>query len=94
MSLVNQAVIRADSQQLLSALLLPSCGVDEVLPANVCRYMRLLSRARQHKAQVRGRKPPRIRLTAPTPLLKNGWSCLRRAETQEPSCGWLISRKE
>ncbi|XP_026227186.1 ras GTPase-activating-like protein IQGAP3 [Anabas testudineus] len=50
--LVNQAVIRGDSQQLLSALLLPSCGVDEVLPANTCRYLSLLSRARQHKAQV------------------------------------------
>uniref|UniRef100_A0A7N6A0Z7 IQ motif containing GTPase activating protein 3 n=1 Tax=Anabas testudineus TaxID=64144 RepID=A0A7N6A0Z7_ANATE len=49
--LVNQAVIRGDSQQLLSALLLPSCGVDEVLPANTCRYLSLLSRARQHKAQ-------------------------------------------
>ncbi|XP_028984021.1 ras GTPase-activating-like protein IQGAP3 isoform X1 [Betta splendens] len=51
-SLVNKAVIREDSQQLLSVLLLPSCGVDEVLPANACRYLSLLSRARQHKAQV------------------------------------------
>uniref|UniRef100_A0A7N6C2H4 IQ motif containing GTPase activating protein 3 n=1 Tax=Anabas testudineus TaxID=64144 RepID=A0A7N6C2H4_ANATE len=41
--LVNQAVIRGDSQQLLSALLLPSCGVDEVLPANTCRYLSLLN---------------------------------------------------
>ncbi|KAM8736062.1 ras GTPase-activating-like protein IQGAP3 [Acanthopagrus schlegelii] len=49
---VNEAVIRGDSQQLLSALLLPSCGVEEVLPANTCRYLSLLTRARQHKAQV------------------------------------------
>ncbi|XP_039973636.1 ras GTPase-activating-like protein IQGAP3 isoform X2 [Xiphias gladius] len=50
--LINKAVIREDSQQLLSALLLPSCGVEEVLPANICRYLTLLTRARQHKAQV------------------------------------------
>ena len=49
---VNEAVIRGDSQQLLSALLLPSCDVEEVLPANTCRYLSLLTRARQHKAQV------------------------------------------
>uniref|UniRef100_A0A3Q4B9D8 Uncharacterized protein n=1 Tax=Mola mola TaxID=94237 RepID=A0A3Q4B9D8_MOLML len=51
---INQAVIRGDSQQLLSALTLPSCGVAEVLPANACRYLTLLSRARQHRAQVSG----------------------------------------
>ncbi|XP_069032658.1 ras GTPase-activating-like protein IQGAP3 [Embiotoca jacksoni] len=51
-SLVNQAVMRGDLQQLLSALLLPSCGVEEVSPANTCRYLTLLTRARQHKAQV------------------------------------------
>uniref|UniRef100_A0A3B4YJT2 IQ motif containing GTPase activating protein 3 n=1 Tax=Seriola lalandi dorsalis TaxID=1841481 RepID=A0A3B4YJT2_SERLL len=49
---INEAVIRGDSQKLLSALLLPSCGVEEVLPANTCRYLTLLSNARQHKAQV------------------------------------------
>ncbi|XP_067365190.1 ras GTPase-activating-like protein IQGAP3 isoform X2 [Channa argus] len=49
--LVNTAIIRGDCQQLLSALLLPSCVVAEVLPANIVRYMSLLSRARQHKAQ-------------------------------------------
>uniref|UniRef100_A0A3B4UMR6 IQ motif containing GTPase activating protein 3 n=1 Tax=Seriola dumerili TaxID=41447 RepID=A0A3B4UMR6_SERDU len=49
---INEAVIRGDSQKLLSALLLPSCGVEEVLPANTCRYLTLLSKARQHKAQV------------------------------------------
>ncbi|XP_030605093.1 ras GTPase-activating-like protein IQGAP3 [Archocentrus centrarchus] len=50
--LINEAVMIGDLQRLLSALLLPSCGVDEVLPANICRYLTLLSRARQHKAQV------------------------------------------
>ncbi|XP_070691114.1 ras GTPase-activating-like protein IQGAP3 isoform X2 [Pempheris klunzingeri] len=50
--LVNEAVIRGDSQQLLSALLRTSCGLDQVLPANTCRYLTLLTRARQHKAQV------------------------------------------
>ncbi|KAI3360710.1 hypothetical protein L3Q82_012851, partial [Scortum barcoo] len=49
---INSAVIRGDSQQLLSALLLPSCGLDQVLPANTCRYLTLLTRAQQHKAQV------------------------------------------
>ncbi|XP_071324894.1 ras GTPase-activating-like protein IQGAP3 isoform X2 [Trachinotus anak] len=49
---INKAVVTGDSQQLLSALLLPSCGVEEVLPANTCRYLTLLTKARQHKAQV------------------------------------------
>uniref|UniRef100_A0A4W6DI53 IQ motif containing GTPase activating protein 3 n=1 Tax=Lates calcarifer TaxID=8187 RepID=A0A4W6DI53_LATCA len=48
--LINEALIRGDSQQLLSALLLPSSGVEEVLPANTCRYLNLLSRARQLKS--------------------------------------------
>ncbi|XP_070822093.1 ras GTPase-activating-like protein IQGAP3 [Chaetodon trifascialis] len=51
-SRINEAVVRGDPQQLLSALLLPSCGMDEVLPANACRYLTLLIRARQRKAQV------------------------------------------
>lgn len=55
---VNEAVIRGDSQQLLSALLLPSCGVEEILAANACRYLKLLSRARQHRAQVSTRRRP------------------------------------
>ncbi|KAM6936029.1 ras GTPase-activating-like protein IQGAP3 [Lycodopsis pacificus] len=50
--LVNEAVLRGDAQKLLSALLLPSCGVEEVLPANTCRYLSLLNRTRHHKAQV------------------------------------------
>ncbi|TMS01631.1 Ras GTPase-activating-like protein IQGAP1 [Larimichthys crocea] len=49
---VNAAVLRGDRHQLLSALRLPCCSVDEVIPANSCRYLTLLTRARQHKAQV------------------------------------------
>ncbi|KAM7382787.1 hypothetical protein PAMP_002497 [Pampus punctatissimus] len=51
-SLINEALIRGDAQKLLSALLLPSSGLDEVLPANACRYLTLLTRARLLKAQV------------------------------------------
>lgn len=54
MGLVNKALVRGDAQKLLSALLLPSCGVEEVLPSNACRYLTLLTSARQHKAQVAG----------------------------------------
>ncbi|KAK5873415.1 hypothetical protein PBY51_018458 [Eleginops maclovinus] len=50
--LINSAVLRGDAQQLLSALLLPSCELEDVLPANSCRYMTRLTRARQHRAQV------------------------------------------
>uniref|UniRef100_A0A3B5AJT8 Ras GTPase-activating-like protein IQGAP3 n=1 Tax=Stegastes partitus TaxID=144197 RepID=A0A3B5AJT8_9TELE len=53
---INQAVMRGDVQQLLSALLLHTCGVDEVTPANACRYLTLLTRARQHKAQENKKK--------------------------------------
>lgn len=50
---VNQSVMRGDPQKLLAALLLPSCGLEvEVLPANACRYLKLLGGARQHRAQV------------------------------------------
>ncbi|XP_062255782.1 ras GTPase-activating-like protein IQGAP3 [Platichthys flesus] len=52
LGVINKAVIRGDNQQLLSALLLPSCGLEDVLPDNACRYLTLMSRARQHKAQV------------------------------------------
>ncbi|XP_076746531.1 ras GTPase-activating-like protein IQGAP3 isoform X1 [Maylandia zebra] len=50
--LINKAVMSGDPQRLISALLLPSCGVDEVSPANACKYLTLLSQARQIKAQV------------------------------------------
>ncbi|CAK6979525.1 ras GTPase-activating-like protein IQGAP3 [Scomber scombrus] len=51
-SVINEALMRGDAQKLLSALLLPSSGVEEVLPANTCRYLTLMTRARLHKAQV------------------------------------------
>ncbi|XP_017295443.1 ras GTPase-activating-like protein IQGAP3 [Kryptolebias marmoratus] len=50
--LINEAVRSRNLQQLISALMLPSCGVEEVLPANTFRYLTLLTRVRQHKAQV------------------------------------------
>lgn len=50
---INEAVDRGDSQKLLAALLLPLYGIDEVSAANACRYLTLLARLRQHKAQVR-----------------------------------------
>ncbi|XP_078100595.1 ras GTPase-activating-like protein IQGAP3 isoform X2 [Sander vitreus] len=49
---VNEAVLRGDRDQLLSALLLPSCGEEEVLPENIWRYLTLLQRAREHRAKV------------------------------------------
>ncbi|KAF6731923.1 Ras GTPase-activating-like protein IQGAP1 [Oryzias melastigma] len=53
-SSINRAVMTADKQQLLSALLLPSCGLEDISPSNLSRYLTLLSRARLHKAQVSG----------------------------------------
>ncbi|KAM4568064.1 ras GTPase-activating-like protein IQGAP3 [Fundulus diaphanus] len=50
--LINEAVMRGDPQQLLSALMLPSCGLEDIVPANTCRYLSLLARSRQHKAQM------------------------------------------
>lgn len=54
---INEAVDRGDSRKLLASLLLPSCGIDEVSAANACRYLTLLTRFRQRKAQVRPRRP-------------------------------------
>ncbi|CAN9514406.1 unnamed protein product [Ophioblennius macclurei] len=53
---INKAVIRGDVQQLLFALQTPCCGVEQVLPEHACRYLTLLSRAQQHRAQ-RSRDP-------------------------------------
>ncbi|XP_074539959.1 ras GTPase-activating-like protein IQGAP3 [Halichoeres trimaculatus] len=49
---VNQAVLRGDAEKLLSLLMLPSAGVEQVLPENTCRYLSLLSTAQKHRAQV------------------------------------------
>lgn len=50
--LINEALMRGDVQQLLSALLLPSGGLEDVIPANACRYLMLLTSCRHDKAQV------------------------------------------
>uniref|UniRef100_UPI0037E922AB ras GTPase-activating-like protein IQGAP3 n=1 Tax=Semicossyphus pulcher TaxID=241346 RepID=UPI0037E922AB len=49
---INKAVLRGDCEQLLSALLLPSAGLEQVLSANACRYLTLLTSAQKHRAQV------------------------------------------
>lgn len=46
--LISEAAFIGNCEQLLSALLAPSCGVEEVLPENISRYLMLL-----RKAQVR-----------------------------------------
>ncbi|XP_043972598.1 ras GTPase-activating-like protein IQGAP3 isoform X1 [Gambusia affinis] len=51
-SLINEALMRGDVQQLLSALLLPSGGLEDVVPANACRYLALLTSCRHDKAQI------------------------------------------
>ncbi|KAM9853558.1 ras GTPase-activating-like protein IQGAP3 [Aulostomus maculatus] len=50
--LINEALTSRDHKKLLSALLLPSSGVAEVLSTNACRYHCLLTRARLHKSQL------------------------------------------
>lgn len=50
--LINQALSRSDPQKTLSALMLPSSGLQEVLPPNARRYHDLLTRAKRHKAEV------------------------------------------
>ncbi|MGH0155132.1 UNVERIFIED_CONTAM: hypothetical protein FKN15_047746 [Acipenser sinensis] len=49
--LVNQALEKSDPQSTLAALLLPSTGLAEVLPANARRYHDVLTRAKKRKAQ-------------------------------------------
>uniref|UniRef100_A0A3Q3DDK8 Calponin-homology (CH) domain-containing protein n=1 Tax=Hippocampus comes TaxID=109280 RepID=A0A3Q3DDK8_HIPCM len=49
---VNEALMSGDAHRLLSALLLPSSGVEDILPANSYRYLHLMNAARQLKAQV------------------------------------------
>uniref|UniRef100_A0A667YS54 IQ motif containing GTPase activating protein 3 n=1 Tax=Myripristis murdjan TaxID=586833 RepID=A0A667YS54_9TELE len=50
--LINEALSLGDPQRLLAVLLLPSSGLEDVLPANARRYHDLLSRAQRHKAEV------------------------------------------
>uniref|UniRef100_A0A8C1YAZ4 IQ motif containing GTPase activating protein 3 n=1 Tax=Cyprinus carpio TaxID=7962 RepID=A0A8C1YAZ4_CYPCA len=50
--LINQALSRSDPQKTLSALMLPSSGLQDVLPLNAGRYHDVLTRAKRHKAEV------------------------------------------
>lgn len=50
--LINQALSRSDPQKTLSALMLPSSGLEDVQPLNARRYHDLLIRARRHKAEL------------------------------------------
>uniref|UniRef100_A0A8C9YEK5 IQ motif containing GTPase activating protein 3 n=1 Tax=Sander lucioperca TaxID=283035 RepID=A0A8C9YEK5_SANLU len=59
---VNEAVLRGDRDQLLSALLLPSCGAEDVLPENIWRYLTLLQRAREHRAVKENRESQTLRV--------------------------------
>uniref|UniRef100_A0A8C2I3S2 IQ motif containing GTPase activating protein 3 n=1 Tax=Cyprinus carpio TaxID=7962 RepID=A0A8C2I3S2_CYPCA len=47
--LINQALSRSDPQKTLSALMLPSSGLQDVLPLNAGRYHDVLTRAKRHK---------------------------------------------
>uniref|UniRef100_A0A3B4BP23 Ras GTPase-activating-like protein IQGAP3 n=1 Tax=Pygocentrus nattereri TaxID=42514 RepID=A0A3B4BP23_PYGNA len=50
--LINQALCRNDPQKTLSALLLPSIGLKDVLPQNGKRYHDVLTCIKKHKAEV------------------------------------------
>ncbi|XDV39519.1 hypothetical protein PO909_008752 [Leuciscus waleckii] len=50
--LINQALSRSDPQKTLSALMLPSGGLEDVFQPNATRYHDLLTRAKRHKAEV------------------------------------------
>uniref|UniRef100_A0A3Q2U692 IQ motif containing GTPase activating protein 3 n=1 Tax=Fundulus heteroclitus TaxID=8078 RepID=A0A3Q2U692_FUNHE len=50
--LINEAVMRGDPQQLVSALMLPSCGLEDIIPANTCRYLALLTMSRDPGAEL------------------------------------------
>ncbi|XP_077086091.1 ras GTPase-activating-like protein IQGAP3 [Siphateles boraxobius] len=50
--LINQALSRSDPQKTLSALMLPSGGLEDVFQLNATRYHDLLTRAKRHKAEV------------------------------------------
>lgn len=50
--LINQALSGSDPQKTLSALMLPSGGLEDVFQPNATRYHDLLTRAKRHKAEV------------------------------------------
>uniref|UniRef100_A0A8C5FEA2 IQ motif containing GTPase activating protein 3 n=1 Tax=Gadus morhua TaxID=8049 RepID=A0A8C5FEA2_GADMO len=51
---IPSALEGGDPRQVLSALLQPSSGVEDVVPANASRYLHLLTHAQRLKAQVWG----------------------------------------
>ena len=52
LDLLQQALEGGDPGEVLSALLLPSSGVEDVVPANASRYLHLLTHTQRLKAQV------------------------------------------
>ncbi|XP_051576134.1 ras GTPase-activating-like protein IQGAP3 [Myxocyprinus asiaticus] len=50
--LINQALSRSDPQKTLAALMLPSSGLQEVLPLNGRRYHDILTRVKSRKAEL------------------------------------------
>ncbi|XP_051999765.1 ras GTPase-activating-like protein IQGAP3 [Xyrauchen texanus] len=50
--LINQALSRSDPQKTLAALMLPSSGLQEVLPLNGRRYHDVLTRVKSRKAEL------------------------------------------
>ncbi|XP_056142140.1 ras GTPase-activating-like protein IQGAP3 [Lampris incognitus] len=54
--LINQALYKGDPHKTLAALLLPSSGLEDVVPANACRYHDILTHAKKQKAE-RSRDP-------------------------------------
>ncbi|KAK0155559.1 Ras GTPase-activating-like protein IQGAP1 [Merluccius polli] len=54
LELLQQALEGGDPGEVLSALLLPSSGVEDVVPANASRYLHLLTHAQRLKAQRSG----------------------------------------
>uniref|UniRef100_A0A673JL87 Ras GTPase-activating-like protein IQGAP3 n=1 Tax=Sinocyclocheilus rhinocerous TaxID=307959 RepID=A0A673JL87_9TELE len=50
--LINQALSRSDPQKTLSALMLPSSGLQDIFPLNARRYHDVLTRAKRHKSEL------------------------------------------
>lgn len=62
LELLQQALEGGDSAEVLSALLLPSSGVEDVVPANASRYLHLLTQAQRCKAQRCGDRAAKLSL--------------------------------
>ncbi|CAL8248362.1 unnamed protein product [Lota lota] len=75
LELLQQALAGGDAREVLSALLLPSSGVEDVVPANASRYLHLLTHAQRLKAQRNG--DPRVELS-----LADIQEAVRRANQQ------------